>query len=117
MLRYHLAFFTQRLSERHLDAENRECKKISQSITYIKRIKLMYAFFSKIKPDVYVGYIENPEVKERAKEELVKIKEKSDDQKMYIKSREDKFAFYERDAENKERAAVEEKLRMVNRTK
>ena len=56
-------------------------------------------------------------MRERVKEELVKMKEKSDDQKMYIKSREERFTFYERDAENKERIAAEEKARILNRAK
>ena len=117
MLRYHLAFFIQRASEKHLDSENREPKKISKAIAYIRRIKTIYAFFSRMKADQYLNHIVNNEAKEKLREELNKIREKSDDQKMYIKSREDRFSFYERDAENKERAIVEEKTRLMNKAK
>lgn len=116
LFRYQLAFFIQKLSEKFLDAENREIKKVSQAIAFIKKIKLLYAFLSRIRQGDYVAHIENPERREKLKEELLKIREKSDEQKMYIKSREDKFAFYENDAIHKEKISHDERFKILNKT-
>lgn len=55
--RYYLAFFTQKLSEKYLDADNRETKKVSLGISYIKKVKVIYGFLSKIRQDSYISHI------------------------------------------------------------
>lgn len=87
MFRYYLAFVVQRLSEKYLDAENRETATVCKSIVFIKKIKALYMFLSKVKIDTHVNYIANMEMREKVKEKISEVRERSDDQKMYLKSR------------------------------